>query len=1086
MKSYKHFIINFAAALAFIPAALLTGCTDELVAPPDYTVAGKETLLKLTVSAPEMNTASRAALTDEQKNKVFNVWVRTFSSTTHNATSEWEKIENLSLNELHGDHTINNFQTKSGPSFIVAVANIDNPAHKMNADGTLGSASTLRELLEDVNTWEDFNAIVVDAPNEYVPDNINQNGLPMTGCYIEDSKHGVLRTWGQQNFTSVFIPYSSEATALGGKIHLRRIASHIIFNLIPGDNAIITPESYRIVNKPLYSYAYERDENTTDDPNYGDRVTESKVGDFYSNSDFYDHRYFGNGTQPGAYTFDFWLAENKQQSTVEACNDYHSRELEHKTPVTANQDGSGPTEANSGIYVNLTGSTTWTPKNMATFVEIQCLVQRKNNVPFEPVEGATNAGSYGNAVFTVHLGFCEGDTDAEKAKDFNCRRNTEYTYNITIKDINNIYVEAKREGESQPGMEGTVNDVEMPIIEVDAHYATVPITLSQSELEDDFGFTIEARDFNGNLVSFNEKSTAQEMESMFASWVEIAPTPKGQDFATYNPATVYNLKEFKDAIENKTFTYSSDGRYTLFINEYTYETSVDESGGNWKYYVNRPNRRVWVRTRLHVSTDGQSSYMRSKYAVSQRAIQTYYDENGTETTALGVEHLNESYGLTLAQSFYNAHGDNQTADIPTDNARYQTWYWLNSTSYPYTGTLADYSKSTTALRKWLDVVDFSKRQDGTLAKGETSNSGTREQYFIPKIAVFNTHGNTTNQSATSGPRHQLSSSTEGILPWDWNTTNRYSSETYLPNTNRDYWIEGINACINRNRDNNGDGVIDASELRWFVPDLGKYIRMIIGRKSLISPLMPYDEITKMPNVTAGVDVNFGQNPQYLLYATGRRYLFANEGLSTQVYGRSGARPWQVRCVRNLGTNLASVPSSNEQAGTPAYTINGRIVRMTHYDPTSIRTNKYTGALPTHYIYQASADYNMLYKAFEIAPLNSETTLVAGTNGRTQFTDAILAGTTNPCSTLTGTGWRLPNQKELTIMMLAGVFNNIANGAIVGTNTRLYYNNAGNGLATDATGTRRIVCATRTAANAPIVVTAQTADNWYYRCVRDVE
>lgn len=1086
MKLKKYIIKSFAVVALAIVHIILGACSDEFAASPDYTVAGKETVINLTVSLPEMHLQTRAALTDDQKNKVFNVWIRSYSSAGE-ATSDWYKIENLSYADTHIPQTISDFKTKTGPSYIVAVANIDNPARKMNADGSLGSESTLRDLLESADSWSDFTSIIVDAPDDYVPNDVNNKGLPMTGCYVEDTDHGVLRTWGQQNFTPFFIPYVSSGETLKGCIHLRRVASHVVFNLTPGTNARITPHGFRIVNIPRYAYAYERDENNVSEryPNYGDRVTATSQNNYYATTQYYDSRYFNQGASTGSYTFDFWQAENKQKSEVEACTDYNSRELEHKTDVPKNDDGSGPTQHNEGVYVNLTGSQTWTPKNMATFVEIECLVERADNKPFEPIEGIDNAGSYGDVVFTVHLGYCEGESIPEKAKDFNCRRNTEYTYNVIINDVNNIYVEALRVGENQPGMEGTVNDVEEPIIELDAHYAMVPIVLTEAELKDNFGFTIEARDFNGNLVTFDEKSTVDEKNEIFTSWIEIAPTPSGNELAAYAPDNVYTLKELKDAVDAGTFSFPSDGRYTLFINEYAYETSGDESGGNWKHYVNKPDRRVWIRTRVKVSNDGQSNYMRSKYAITQKSIQTYYDSESSVTTALGVEHLNESFGLTLAQSFYNAHGDNQTANIPRDNARYQTWYWLNSTSYPYNGTLQDYSTQSTALRNWEEVVDFTTIQDGTLPKGATSNSEARVKYNVPKIAVFNTHGNTTDQYATNQPRLQLSSSTDGIMPWDWQSPNRYSSDSYLPNTNRNYWIEGINACINRNRDNNGDGKIDASELRWFVPDEGKYIRMIVGRKSLSTPLMPYDEIPEMVNKSD--NTNMGQNPQYLLYATGRRYLFANEGLSTQIYGRSGARPWQVRCVRNLGTNLNSVPVRTEQAGTPAYIRTGRIVRMSYYDQTSIRTTKYVNPLPTHYIYNAMADYNMLYKAFEIAPINNETDLEAGTNGSTQFTAAILTGTDNPCSSIDGEGWRLPNQKELTIMVQVGAFDHLNKAEKVGSTTQMYYNTAGYGYAIQPGGTRKVICATRSLDGAPVNMTADySGSSWLYRCVRDVE
>lgn len=75
----------------------------------------------------------------------------------------------------------------------------------------------------------------------------------------------------------------------------------------------------------------------------------------------------------------------------------------------------------------------------------------------------------------------------------------------------------------------------------------------------------------------------------------------------------------------------------------------------------------------------------------------------------------------------------------------------------------------------------------------------------------------------------------------------YNSQasSYDPQTshNTAQYIQAIFSCMNRNKDENGNGKIDAAELKWYVPAAGKYLRVILGRNNLITPLMGYEQKT---------------------------------------------------------------------------------------------------------------------------------------------------------------------------------------------------------------------------------------------------
>ncbi len=1047
MKRLRDIYTMIAGALV---ALAFHSCTDDMSAAPDYTVCGKPTSIGVKLDVPKMQQVSRADLTDNQMNRVENVWVRVYNSYTGEAASKAVIIDAVT-EDLHEMHPFE-LDTESGYNFIVAVANIDNTGFRVDpATGEIGTETSLRDLLGKADTWAEFLAITVKSPDIVSPD----TPLAMSGCYLPETDHPNI-VWRERNFEPVFIPAVADGIYdMPGAIHLRRLTAHVNFNIKPGADVSIEPQSYRVCNVPLRAYAYERDSGdeageTTPYPNAGDRATQTTTAEHYANSMLFDSRYFlSNGD--GSYKFDFWQFENKQTGTAE-CKSYDLREKEVKSD----------TGTNTGLYVYLSGET-WTPANMATYVEIQCVVNRRDgnkiNVDADGNvldSGGSEAFRYGNAVFTVHLGYCEektnGTATAATARDFNCRRNTEYTYNITVNDITNIVVEASREGENQSGMEGVVNDVTNPNIELDCHYAAFNIQITEEERRQaNFGFTVEAWDQNGNLVSFSDESGDLSTEK-YANWIELRPTTGEDVLAEYKPRSgtyaddktifLWELKNFGKA--------SADGWYTVFVNEYVYETADDgdESGSTaWTEYVNKPDRRFWIRTARNTSADGQSVYVRSKYAVSQKSIQTYYSTSnltpasGTIAagTAIGVEHSNENRGLNLRQSVYGP-------DL--NNGRYNVWYsWLGGAN-----------GGSTVNKKWSEVVSTTAPQ---------------------KIPAVNAQGVTIAAHTAYLPR---------TVNYAGTTLSQNSFDPQPNSSSRDDYIEAINACMNRNRDNNGNGTIDASELRWYVPAAGKYLRLILGRNSLSDPVMDYAGITKL------FSSNNGENSSLLMYADNGMIIWAMEGVSTSTWAvdTHGANPpWNVRCIRNLGSDMSTVTEGEKISAAYEHDATTRTVKMTYYNELSIRTEKFDGPLPEHYIWNAdpSSNYNMVYKAFEYSVGK-----YVNNSFRYDWLGAISATVfqnNTPCSALNvngQTGWRVPNQKELAIMRNLGIFENMPknnNGGAIpyaASCTLEYYDSAGNGITvTPSTGTRNYMV-TRWDGGTRLGSGASA----YVRCVRDVD
>lgn len=972
-------IISILRYTAIIPAILFAACSDEINPQYDFTASGCDVTLTVQSEIPQLEVKSRGNLGSEQLNTVQSLWVRTYSAVTKEATSEWVPFSpGITNNDTAYPISL---ATKSGLSYIVAVANVENPGVTSSDPD---NERPLSELLANADTWDQFLAIAARTPSTNSDVNKAPWPITMAGCYttvpVGDPKtHPKLSEWGSDiNFEPVFIPASDDGsvTLEAGAIHLRRLVSHITFNIITENDSItVTPISYSVVNIPKSTWLYERGADRQE--NFGDACTQDNADQYYTTENYTGQYFTDNGD--GTTSFDFWQGENKHNALPDAgCDSYSKREREHKV------DG-----ANTGLYTSLTGNS-WTPNNMASYVTITCTIDYKDSFKVDADGSKNPAGTEinrtGNVVYTVHLGYLD-----EIAADFNSYRNVNYTYKLTINGINDIRLEAYGD-EKYPGAEGIVSDVEHQTLYIDAHYSAFNIELSWEELTnvtsdgEGFGYIITAMD-NTTEYTFQNGDDVPADREKYVDWIELRPTTAGV-LAEYKPRTgdhadgrTFTLREaaevrsWPDGKNDKRI--SSDGVYTVFINEYTYETDPNEDTHNWTRYVNLSPRRFYVRVTKKISADGMSQYVRSKYAVSQSSIQTYYSRTNLTPaqgdiqygTAIGLERTNETEGLNMRISYS---GTSQS------NGRWNVWQWIQSKSKDK--LWSDFIDTTTP--QYIPAVAGTNAQNGAEIKAHTAP--------MPKLANFG------DKFTTSGTDPQPNS------------------------TDASYYFEGINGCMNRNRDNNGNGVIDPDELRWYVPATGKYLRLILGSNSLPNPIFNFNSVSQLPNT------NNGDNTRYLYYSSNNDVIWAMEGLSVSNYNYGYARPpWQIRCIRNLGSNMSNITDSEKVVAAYQHDATNKIVRMSYYDDESIRTETLSGngdaegQMPVH---MTNSPYNMPYKAFQYSSQTVDN--ISGSWDAVALnTNITTTINNNPCSSLnteTVKNWRVPNQKELAILRNLGV------------------------------------------------------------------
>lgn len=227
----------------------------------------------------------------------------------------------------------------------------------------------------------------------------------------------------------------------------------------------------------------------------------------------------------------------------------------------------------------------------------------------------------------------------------------------------------------------------------------------------------------------------------------------------------------------------------------------------------------------------------------------------------------------------------------------------------------------------------------------------------------------------------------------WVTSNKWS--TYVTNGFNGNVKMGKDAaeyqCLLRNRDENGNGIIDASEIKWYLPAVNQCTYYWFGMNSL-----PED---------ARITLEDGKENSYWSSTKAHAKWWAAEG---SAYGPITTSKNNVRCVRSLKTyNAAATDVSVYDPDTRTVTMKGMDIR-------SLRNESITGEYAKH---NRGEKADALYSSFQIAKANLDKTF---TNAQMQdvvdANSATCADYDEESDHSDKGQWRVPNEKELTLML----------------------------------------------------------------------
>lgn len=525
---------------------------------------------------------------------------------------------------------------------------------------------------------------------------------------------------------------------------------------------------------------------------------------------------------------------------------------------------------------------------------------------------------------------------AESYKNFTVNRNEYQKYKVTVNGVSKIVAEVTGT-EQQPGAEGVITAVSNQTnLVLDSHYESCLLTFSLSGCQNPTIIVKSPYNAMNRYEVLDANGAIKALSGVDYGWVKFGKPASTTSLNAY-PAKGDGLVDIRQlALELKTA-------------EANKATTADH------FLIS--NGKVYVQAYV------------DEYYYSKRP------DNGND--ASWPEFVNAENRVLIL---------NPTSQTSADG---------NSTLYPtYLFQISQRSIRTTYKTDDATIEAF-----GIETWNETgrSNFGTA----VSTVGLDDSYGWNNNKIllgvGNSGPWPDAAKTlgyTTSV------TSNDKSAHVYYTEGVGTASLNGYNACMSRNRDENGDGVIDDTELKWYLPAINQYLLLWCGEEYLYGDTRLVDpaDISKITET----DYNAGV---YNLYNSSYAHEYwAVEGVS---YGPAGPQSCGVRCIRNLKTYNAKTQ--------PISSVSGNTITITGVR--SLRQQAMSGEYASH---NDRDPENNLYKAFEVA-----TSYLPGPYSASQVKTESLCASYSQDSNGSDVGqWRIPNQKELMIMGQNGFLDDI--------------------------------------------------------------
>lgn len=544
----------------------------------------------------------------------------------------------------------------------------------------------------------------------------------------------------------------------------------------------------------------------------------------------------------------------------------------------------------------------------------------------------------GDVTYYIHLG-----NFTKSADDFTVRRNYHYTYTIKVNGVDNIIAEAKAEDSSeiQPGAEGNITHTTDAYLDVrlDSHYETV---LLKVKADVDAG------------------TYAVRVNSPYSKNVMVKSTDSPANFEAKKKDLDYGWIRF-----GKPATTTSDGNkaYRSYPGD---NNTTDVFGLIAALQSTNPTEKYW----------SEDTYNGEAYYYTIAYVNEYYYEDNMNNAADKTAEL---------KKFINA--DDRTMSVILGPNVFES----KDGHSTYTDlTHGFFNISQRSIKTFYDLSVANP-----FGIEQIEETAATSNYKKERSSIFSSDYDKDKSDQDNGYANIPDRFIDGSSSWNSYISNGFYQSVAL---SKDY---AVYQCLSRNRDENGNGTIDASEVKWYLPAVNQCTYYWFGMNSL-----PEEARIKMEDRVEN---------SYWNSTKAHAKWWAAEG---SAYGPDERSKNKVRCVRSLKTHDAAATDVS------VYDPTNRVVTMKGMDEKSVRAaGTVTGEYASHY---RGSEFDILPSSFQIAERNLQQGDTLGTTSTTEvkFTNEEMKNPNkSSCASYSESAdgsdkgkWRVPNEKELTVIL----------------------------------------------------------------------
>lgn len=772
MKRYKLKITYFILLLL----SLFASCTDEEIFQGSGVTEGVPTTVDISVGTAANTAKTRSVLLESEERKIYNLYLWVFNSSGNVEYSrEYSRADLIqaatdlttSTGEVDADAPtsmglLKNISLTTGKKTLFLLGN-----YKSDADGLFHVES---EVLNGISKYSDLEKV----------------RAAMT-------VHTLFRPNGNLLMSLTQTVMVSTATKQI-EVSLKRSEAKITLNLQTIAGLTFEPGTYRLGNVPGSTFIAEHAKGADQTASWDADGVDKKL--------YWVSEYFQFEGDADNVTTSFYMPENRKvaKKAISPASPgysaerkgYDLRQKQLKSPVAGATDKpnlqNGETEYAPDLapYIEFTGELR---QNLAT--------------------GDTSTERFGRVTYRIYLGYT---AENDPVNDYDIERNVHYTYNVTIKGMNDLVVEAKsdkaKEEESAPGVEGLVYDAHRSF-NFDCHYEQGLMRFKKDELaifnpdgtlKDDAMISFAIRTpFCDKIISYTKAELEQLKNNNYipskekkadTDWLKFYIHPStladngNEDMQYFSDtgANLLSLEQFLYRLMNEPdYVFNAASglcKVTVYANEFFYEQNPMQENAPkdknlWKTFANSPDRTfdLLVNTSHEISPDGQSRYHQAIVTIRQMSIKTVFVNSPDGMRVWGVENVNETPDLDWS------------VRAPSEPDAFYNKYYSNG---------------------WANTWSLMSRRTG----GLTDNIMPDPMLRGKEKTLWQVMTKVNNAKLTLSMDHT-------------NLAMKNYHATY--------------ACFTpflRNRDNNRDGQMQANEMQWYIPSVCETNMLYVAERVL--------------------------------------------------------------------------------------------------------------------------------------------------------------------------------------------------------------------------------------------------------------